>query len=226
MTDRAALTPTWPLFGVAVRTPRLELRYPTDDDLVALAALSGDIHDPGFMPFSGTWSLLPDGERERAVLQYHWSRRAEWTPSRWRLELVAAVDGEIVGTQGMFGDDFAITRTVTSGSWLGRRHQGQGIGSEMRAAVLHLAFAGLGALRAETDAVEDNAASLQVTRKLGYEANGDRIDATQGKRTRLLAFVLDRTRWEAARRSDIELIGLDPCMTLFGLGSESSDAVT
>jgi RimJ/RimL family protein N-acetyltransferase len=226
MTDRAVLASMWPLFGLSVRTPRLELRLPTDEELVALAALSGDIHEPDFMPFSGTWSLLPDGERERAVLQYHWSRRADWTPQRWRLELVALVDGAVVGTQGTFADDFAITRTVTTGSWLGRAHQGQGLGSEMRAAVLHLAFAGLGALRAETDAVEDNGASLRVTQKLGYQPNGDRIDATQGKRTRLLAYVLDRATWEAGRRDDIEITGLEACRTLFGLGSETSDAIT
>ena len=83
MDDRTQLTRLWPLFGLSVRTPRLELRYPTDADLLALAALSGDIHDPDFLPFSGTWSLLPDGERERAVLQYHWSRRGDWSATRW-----------------------------------------------------------------------------------------------------------------------------------------------
>jgi RimJ/RimL family protein N-acetyltransferase len=224
--DRSALARLWPLFDLAVRTPRLELRYPTDADLMALADLSGDIHDPGFLPFSGTWSLLPDGERERAVLQYHWSRRADWRPTAWRLELVAAVDRQVVGTQGAFADDFAITRTVTTGSWLGRAHQGQGLGQEMRAAVLHLVFAALGAERAETDAVEDNGPSLGVTTKLGYRPNGDVVDATNGKRTRLLRFLLERPGWEAIRRDDIEVVGLEPCLELFGLGTPADDAVT
>ena len=226
MDDRAELTRLWPFFGLAVRTPRLELRYPTDDELVALADLSGDIHDRDFLPFAGTWSLLPDGERERAVLQYHWSRRADWRPTAWRLELVAVVDGAVVGTQSAFADDYAITRTVTTGSWLGRAHQGRGLGQEMRAAVLHLAFAALGAERAETDAVEDNGPSLGVTTKLGYRPNGDVVDATNGKRTRLLRFVLDRSGWEAIRRDDIEVVGLDPCLPLFGLGSAEGHAVT
>lgn len=226
MDDRSELTGAWALFGLSVRTPRLELRYPTDTDLVALAGLSGDIHDPDFMPFSGTWSLLPDGERERAVLQYHWGRRADWRRPAWRLELVAVAGGEVVGAQSAFGDDFAITRTVTTGSWLGRRHQGQGLGQEMRAAILHFAFASLGAQRAETDAVEDNGPSLGVTTKLGYRPNGDVIDATHGKRTRLLRFVLDRPGWEAIRRDDIEVVGLEPCLALFGLGSAEGDAVT
>ena len=225
MDERADLAGVWPLFGLSVRTPRVELRYPTDADLLALAALSGDIHDPDFLPFSGTWSLLADGVREQAVLQYHWSRRGDWSPTRWRLELVAVVEGKVVGTQGAFADDFAITRTLTTGSWLGRAHQGKGIGTEMRAAVLHLAFAGLGAERAQTDAVDDNGPSLRVTTKLGYQPNGDQVDATNGKRTRLLRFVLDRTGWEGIRRTDIAVVGLDPCLPLFGLGTPKDDAV-
>ncbi len=225
MDDRNELADLWPLFGLSVRTPALELRYPIDTDLLALARLSGDIHDPDFLPFSGTWSLLPDGERERSVLQYHWGRRGDWSPPRWRLEMVVVVQGEVVGTQGAFADDFAVTRTLTTGSWLGRAHQGRGIGSEMRAAVLHLAFAGLGAERAQTDAVEGNGPSLGVTTKLGYRPNGDEIDATNGKRTRLLRYVLERDEWEAHRRADIEVIGLDPCRGLFGLGAPEGDAV-
>lgn len=226
MDDRAGLARLWPLFGLAVRTPRLELRYPTDEDLMALGALSGAIHDPDFLPFSGTWSLLPDGERERTVLQYHWSQRGGWSASKWRLELVTVVDGQVVGTQGAMADDFPITRTLTTGSWLGRAHQGRGIGSEMRAAILHLAFAGLGALRVETGAVDGNGASLGVTRKLGYRPNGDQIDASNGVRTRVVSFVLDRADWEPAQRDDIEVTGLEACLPLFGLGAPEGDAVT
>lgn len=225
MDDRAELARVWPLFGLSVRTPRLELRYPTDADLLALAALSGDIHDASFMPFSGTWSLLPDGERDRAVLQYHWGRRGDWSPTWWRLELIVLVDSEVAGTQAVHADDFAITRTVTTGSWLGRAHQGKGVGTEMRAAVLHLAFAGLGATRAETDAVEGNGPSLGVTTKLGYRPNGDSVDATSGKRTRLLRYVLDQPEWAAIRRDDIEVVGLDACLPLFGLGGPEGDAI-
>lgn len=226
MDDRDALTGTWPLFGLAVRTPRLELRYPDDADLMALADLSGDIHAPDYLPFTGTWSRLPDGERERAVVQYHWARRGDWSATAWRLELVVVVDGTVVGTQAVHADDFALTRTVTTGSWLGRAHQGQGIGSEMRAAALHLAFAGLDAERAETDAYDDNGPSLGVTAKLGYRPNGDQIDVAEGQRRRTLRFVLDRADWEGRRRTDIDIVGLASCLPLFGLGGAEGDAVT
>jgi hypothetical protein len=51
--------------------------------------------------------------------------------------------GVVVGSQGIGGRDFAVLREVHTGSWLGLRYQGQGIGTQMRAAVLHLAFEGL-----------------------------------------------------------------------------------
>ena len=40
----------------------------------------------------------------------------------------------MIGTQKLGARDFAITREVDTGSWIGLRHQGQGIGTEMRAA--------------------------------------------------------------------------------------------
>lgn len=217
MDDREALTSMWPLFGLAVRTPRLELRYPTDADLVDLAALTGDIHDPGFLPFNQPWSLAPDEERERGTLQFHWRNRAELTPSDWQVPLVVVVDGVVVGTQELLAKGFAVRRTVTSGSWLHRPRQGQGLGREMREAVLHLAFAGLGAVRAETEAFEGNESSLGVTRALGYRPNGDflhdggELGARPGQR-----FVLDRATWEPRRRADIELVGVDACRPLLG----------
>lgn len=226
MGEREDLTEIWPLFGLTVRTPLLELRYPTDGELVALARHSKDIHEPDFLPFAGGWSLLPDGERERAILQHHWGRRGTWTPQQWRLPLVVLADGEVLGCGTLIGDDFAITRTFETGSWLARAHQGRGIGAELRAASLHLGFDGLGALRAETDAVDDNGPSLRVTEKLGYRPNGDRIDASNAKRTRLLAFVLERPDWELQRRDDITIEGLEPCLELFGLGPQSGDAIT
>ncbi len=127
------------------------------------------------------------------------------------------VDGQVVGTQGLWTTSYPVSRTVLSGSWLGRAHQGQGIGTEMRAAILHLAFAGLGADRADTGAFEDNEASLAVTRKLGYRPNGDALVVDGERRDRELLFAMDRAGWEDIRRDDIEIVGLEPCLPLFGL---------
>ena len=217
---RARLTGHWPLFGLVVRTPRLELRYPDDLDLAALADMATDIQEPGgLQPFSFAWHHGPADEVRRRLMQYQWARRGEWSPTTWNLNLAAVVDGEVVGTQGVHPTHpYLVSRTFMSGSWLNRSHQGRGIGTEMRAAMLHLAFAGLGAERAETGAIEGNEASLGVTRKLGYRPNGEAISLDGEDRRVELRFVMDRADWEPRRRDDIELVGLEPCLPLFGLG--------
>jgi RimJ/RimL family protein N-acetyltransferase len=206
----------WPLFDLRVRTPRLELRYPDDNllvDVVALAA--GGVHDPSSMPFSVPWTDAPPGELERGAMQYHWSNRAAWTPTAWTCDFVAIVDGEPVGMQGLNANEFSTLRWFETGSWLGRSHQGRGLGKEMRAAVLHFGFAGLDASYAATGAYEDNAASLGVTRALGYRPNGERFEVRRGQAARQLRFVLPRQEWEARRRDDIEIDGLDDAIDLF-----------
>lgn len=206
----------WPFHDLVVRTPRLELRYPREAGMEAMAALTGDIHDPADMPFRHPFTDEPSPARERNALQFYWRCRAELSPESWSLPMAVVVDGEVVGTQDLLARDFAHRRVVETGSWLARPHQGRGLGREMRAAILHLAFAGLGAARAHTGAYEDNAASLAVTRSLPYEPNGDDVHAPRGEPKRELRFVMTRAAWETVRRDDIHLEGLDRCRELLG----------
>lgn len=214
--------PYWPLFDLRVRTPRLELRPPTDEDLAELAAVAGrGVHPPDFMPFLVPWSRLASPALERSVLQWNWRVRAEWTPERWHLSLVVVRDGRIEGMQGLRSDGFARVRTVNTGSWLGQEFQGRGTGKEMRSAVLHLAFAGLGAVAAYSGAFDDNDASIRVSRGLGYEDNGDVIRDRGGDAVgREVLFKMERATWEARRRADIAIEGLEACLPLFGLGGD------
>ena len=212
-----ALVDHWPLLGLRVCTPRLELRYPDDDLLAEVAELvTRGIHEPGFLPFLRPWDEVPPPHLQRNTLQHHWRARALWAPGSWQCPLVAVAGGQVIGTQGLLADDFATLRTVGTGSWLGRCHQGQGLGTEMRQAVLHLAFAGLDAVRAESGAWHDNAASLAVSRKLGYAENGDELRVRADRADRQIRLVLTRERWEEHRRHDIELVGLEPCLPFFG----------
>jgi RimJ/RimL family protein N-acetyltransferase len=98
-----------------------------------------------------------------------------------------------------------------------QRAHGRGVGKEMRAAVLHLAFAELDAVEAYTDAFEDNPASLGVTRALGYEPNGTNLHEREGASVRALEFVLTRTNWESHGRDDIDVVGLAECRPLLGV---------
>lgn len=210
-------TEHWPLFALAVHTPRLSLRYPDDDDVVALANLGvAGVHDPSFMPFLIPWTDLEPRVRARSSLQFLWRQRAEWTAEHWSLPMAVVVDGRVVGLQDLIGEHFAVLRVARTGSWLGQSYQGKGIGTEMRSAILHLAFAGLGAEHALTRAFVDNDASLAVTRRLGYEDTGRQLVVRRDAPAWMLAFGLARSRWEERRRDDIVIVGLDACLELFG----------
>jgi RimJ/RimL family protein N-acetyltransferase len=215
----------WPLFDLRVRTPHLELRPPGEADVYELTRLSSQgIHDPAVMPFLVPWTDRPSPERERESLQHFWRARSDWSPERWSLPFAVVDATTIVGVQAIDAEQFPQRRTVSTGSWVGRAHQGRGIGKEMRAAVLHLAFLGLGAVRAETGAWRDNAASLAVTRALGYEPNGDSLLLRRDEPSIELRFKMDRAGFDRIRRDDITVEGLEACLPMFGLdgGDEPS----
>ena len=73
-----------------------------------------------------------------------------------------------------------VRRSVASGSYLGLAHQGQGTGKLMRHALLHLAFAGLGAREARSEALAGNDASHGVSRALGYVEDGTETMSPRG----------------------------------------------
>jgi RimJ/RimL family protein N-acetyltransferase len=208
----------WPLLGLRVTTARLELRLPTEDELAALAEVAArGVHPPGDRPFLVPWTEGTPAERARNLLQKHWRRRGAWTPRSWVLDLVVFVDGRPVGVQELFGQDFAVRREVGTGSWLGLAHQGQGIGREMRAAALHLAFAGLGAAHATTASFADNPAPLAVSRRLGYRPDGISRDVRDGEVLVSQRLRLTRADWERVTRPAVTVDGLEPCLSLFGL---------
>jgi RimJ/RimL family protein N-acetyltransferase len=215
----------WPIAGLRVLAPRLELRLPDETDLFALAALAeAGVHDPAVQPFSVAWTDVEPVARARSVLQYHWACLGSWRPDKWELNLVVVVDGAVVGTQGLSATDFGLLREVGTGSWLGREHQGQGIGTAMRAAALALVFAGLGAEFAVSSAFTDNAASLGVSRKLGYLDDGTERQVIRGRAGELRRLRLDRAGWQALNAvagspaGDVVIEGLEPCLPMFGLG--------
>ena len=205
----------WPFAALRVRTPTLELRYPDDDDLCALAHLAaGGIHDPDTMPFFEPWTRVESPELERGVLQHGWKRRSALTRDDWSLPLMVSEAGSPVGVQDIFAKHFAVRRTVETGSWLAQPAHGRGIGTEIRAAVLHLAFAGLGAEEAHSGSFTDNPASAAVSRHHGYEPNGEEILEREGEAARLQRWVLTRAQWTPHRRDDITIEGLDACLPL------------
>jgi RimJ/RimL family protein N-acetyltransferase len=213
----------WPLFDLRLRTPRLELRLPTDEDLLALLRVAREgITEEGATVFAVPWHELPSPAFERQFLLHWWASRSRWSPTSWSLGLAVAAGGQPIGVQDVTARDFGVRRTVTTASWLGREHQGRGYGTEMRAAVLALAFDGLGAEVAESGYFTGNSSSARVSQKLGYVPNGEEIWAVAGKRAVEHKLSVTRDTW---RRDlvPVAIEGLEPCLKLFGVGELGPD---
>jgi len=210
----------YPPFQVEVTTPRLRLLGATDERLEQLIPVVRDgVVGSDELPFDDPMSFYePSPTREWRWMRAIWSGRARTEPSWWRLYFVVDVDGEPVGMQDLIAEDFPTFKAVTTFSWLAPRARRRGIGREMRAAILHLAFAGLGAREATSEAFVDNTASNAVSRALGYEENGTAWAARRGNPCELRRWTLSRASWEAAQRTDITMSGVAECLPFLGLG--------
>ena len=213
----------FPVLGLRLTTPRLELRLPDEAQLEELAeVVAGGIHGPDEMPFTTTWSEAPPLDRARRTVQNHWTALGALGPEQWKLGFVVLRDGVVVGQQELRATGFPVKREVSTGSLLGLAHHGAGIGTEMRAAVLHLAFAGLGAEDATSAAFLDNAASIAVSRKLGYLPDGVQRDTRRGRVAVSQRMRLTADDWRAHASVPVEVAGLDACRDLLGAGAATA----
>lgn len=214
------MTLPFPTLQLEVTTPRLRLLGATDDRLAELVPIvRAGVVQGDELPFDDPISHYePSPTREWRWLRAVWSARSRTDSSWWRLSFVVEVDGQLLGMQDLIGDEFPTYGTVTTFSWLAPSARGQGIGREMRSAILHLAFAGLDAREATSEAFVDNAASNAVSRALGYRENGTTWATRRGAPGQLQRWTLSREGWEAAARRDIELRGVEDCLPMLGLG--------
>jgi RimJ/RimL family protein N-acetyltransferase len=169
------------------------------------------------MPFGFAWTDIQPPHFERNFMQYHWNSRGTWGADLWVLDFAVWAEGTLVGTQGLRGEKFNVMRTVGTGSWLGREYQGQGIGKEMRSAVLSFAFDYLGADWATTSAFMDNVSSSGVSRALGYVEDGHERLAPRGEARDMLRFLMTRDMWYSRERPPISVEGFDECRDMFGI---------
>jgi RimJ/RimL family protein N-acetyltransferase len=209
----------WPPFGLRIETPRLTMRLGRDDDYPEMLALIDDgIHGPDEMPFNSPWTDGPAPLRRQRVLQHWWSSRANVAPTAWALDFFVFVDGQPVGAQGIFAKEFPVVREATTGSWLGKRHQGKGYGIEMRSAILHFGFETLGASAMLSAAFVTNPASNRVSTKLGYELNGVETKAPRDQPVTAQRFRMTRERWLEVRRPlEVRVSGFGACRPMLGL---------
>ncbi len=222
MTDTSS---AWAVTGLRLRTGDLTLRPVVEADLDTLGALlPPDVElDPSIpQPFA----LPRPQSRAVHIRQEYWRRLGSWTPTGWTLEFVVIRGTDMLGAQTIEARDFAVLRTVETASWLTTGARGQGVGKAMRTAVLALAFDELGADVAETAAWADNAASIGVSRALGYEPNGTtrhlrlgapgNADPGVTSSADMPRMRLDADGWRSSTRPTVEISGLDDCRAWFG----------
>lgn len=208
----------WPLYALRLTTGDLELRYPTEAELPAFVeVVEAGIHPRDEMPFGLAWTDPPTAQRNVDSYQWWMGSRGRWSPASWALTMGVWERGRPAGFQDLRADEFAIFRTVNTGSWLGQEFQGRGIGRLMRQAVLALAFDHLGAEVAETEAFLDNPASNRVSLAVGYEPNGFGRLAPRGVARETQKFRLTLDGWRSRPRPVVAVEGLAACRALFGL---------
>jgi RimJ/RimL family protein N-acetyltransferase len=213
----------WPIQRLRLTTPRLELRVPSYDDLLALGDVAAaGIHDPATMPFDTPWTDVSPAERARATIQWHWRAVGALKADDWSVSFAVVHAGQVIGTQEVGAREFAVRREITTGSWLGQQHHGRGIGTEMRAAVIHLGFLGLGATSATSAAFADNPASNGVSRRLGYQPDGIDIRERRGAAAEQIRYRLTRDEWAANATVPVEIHGLgDDVLELLGAADKA-----
>jgi RimJ/RimL family protein N-acetyltransferase len=171
------------------------------------------------MPFSIPFTDQEPAARRLSSAQYVWGARANWSTDAWELPFGIFRDERPIGVQGITAKRFPVMREIETGSWLTRAEQGQGVGKEMRCAVLQFAFEHLEAEVARSGAFLDNPASAAVSRAIGYRDNGHSREAPRGVPKERINFELRREEWLERRAAlpRATVVGFDAARRMFGL---------
>ena len=141
-------------------TERLRLRRPNDNDVDAIVSIVGD------------WEVArrlarvphPYGPADARFFLEH-IVSTEWV---WAMTLKG--DDTLIGTIGLTPEDGADRAEL--GYWLSQAHWGRGITTEAAQAVVSFGFDRVGLPVLTSGYFEDNPASRQVLRKLGFVEAG------------------------------------------------------
>lgn len=153
---------------VPLVTERLSLRPLQADDAAALHRLVND------------WEVAKT--LARVPFPYPHDLADEWIASTlaqiaagtaWHLAVTRLDDGTeaLLGCVGLTLDP-KNPREAELGYWIGRRHWGQGLGSEAAGRLAHWALANLDIDRLVASALVDNERSAAVLRRIGFEESG------------------------------------------------------
>ncbi len=185
----------WPPFGLSITCGPVSLRAMRDEDLPDLVAAAAEgIHADDLRPFPRHWAGLAPRELGRDLASRYWKHRATFPSDEWALPLVVRFEGRVVGVQGAEAVRYPVLRTPDTFSWLTRSIHGRGVGTLMRQAICVFLFDELDAHAVTSGAYADNPASAAVSRKVGYVANGTRLELRDDTAAEHHKFILSRER--------------------------------
>lgn len=206
------------LYGLRIRTPRVELRIPTNSDIKLLHRVArGGVHDTSVMPFEDGWTdrAEPDfGRNMQAELR---QGRNSLGRAQWNVPfIVRARDtgGTAIGVQWLHATD--VPGQVETSMWLAQRVQGKGYGREMTAAALGFAFDHLRIDEAVAGAFAFNEAARSVARAFGFtETPGDAL-VNRGEPAEYVRLTLDAATYRAlAEPVPVQVSGFDRVQAMF-----------
>lgn len=155
---------------VILRTERLELSLPREDDIDAIVAAAQDPEVP-------RWTGLPSPYTREHAQQFV-EKVPQWWDAASELTWAVRRDGQWIGMIGLHDLGARRDHASVSGSsaeigyWLAPEARGQGYVTEAARAVIDFSFTTAGLARIEWRAVVGNTESAHVARKLGFRYEG------------------------------------------------------
>ena len=156
------------------------------------------------------------------MAQYHWGKRASFSPARWNADFAVFYDSELVGSQGFTTEDYLVKRGGETGSWLSRLFQGRGIGTAMRQVICAFLIDHVDAEYVTSTALTDNPASLAVSRKVGSTDNGDDHFNRLGKHVVMHRIILEPANL-LRYKHDLTVAGLPEFRKSIGLDTPPAE---
>lgn len=133
------------------------------------------------------------------------------------MAFVVRREGVAVGIQAVGTQNYLVTKTGETGSWLGLEHQGGGTGTLMRQALCAFLFDHLDAEEITSGAFVDNPSSMAVSRKVGYRPNGVGRECRRGGELAVLRRLVLSTDDLVRPPYPVEVEGLAAVRRLLGL---------
>ncbi|GAA4479823.1 GNAT family protein [Microbacterium panaciterrae] len=174
--------------------PVVTLRARTAADLDALYAIAADLD---------TWEERNPGRPAVPTREAFEARLAERDATRsGNLGFVIDVDGETVGTVGLFDID-ELSRHAEVGIALSPAVRGRGIGTDAIRQIVEFAFVRANLRRVHLEVISSNAAAIRVYEKAGFIVEGRQREHAwvRGGYEDIVRMGLLRSEWSAGRGS-------------------------